>query len=177
METFGTEEAVKIALGGDDRATALKDLYQRQLRHAARFVRYFDMRDHDNRTVYYLFFASNNPVGHLKIKEAMWKVDPTGDFSFSDATDPNQRMLFNLDPSMAPLAADLANKFRGAGPLPVKNVEAYVQDDTAYLRKHMGEALKQLEREMGKLKVSDTKTDGQKRRGKTFPNEVVVTFL
>jgi len=134
------------------------------------------MRDHDNRTVYYLFFASNNPVGHLKMKEAMWKVDPIGDFSFSDATDPNQPMLFNLDPSMAPLAADLANKFRGAGPVPVKKVETYVQDDTAYLRKHMGEALKQLEGEPGKLKVSVTKTDGQKRRGKTFPNEVVVTF-
>lgn len=175
-ETFGTDEAVKIALGGGDRAIALKDLYQRQLQHAARFVRYFDMRDHDNRTVYYLFFASNNAVGHLKMKEAMWKVDPMGDFSFSDATDPNQPMLFNLDPSMAPLAADLANKFRGAGPVPVKKVETYVQDDTAYLRKHMGEALKQLEGETGRLKVSDTKTDGQKRRGKTFPNEVVVTF-
>lgn len=119
-ETFGTDEAVKIALGGSDRAIALKDLYQRQLQQAARFVRYFDMRDPDNRTVYYLFFASNNPVGHLKMKEAMWKVDPLGDFSFSDATDPNQPMLFNLDPSMAPLAADLANRFRGAGPVPVK---------------------------------------------------------
>src|SRR5579862_5733128 len=43
-ETFGTDEAVKIALGGGDRAIALKDLYQRQLQHAARFVRYFDMR-------------------------------------------------------------------------------------------------------------------------------------
>jgi hypothetical protein len=88
-ETFGTDEAVKIALGGGDRAIALKDLYQRQLQHAARFVRYFDMRDHDNRTVYYLFFASNNAVGHLKMKEAMWRVDPLGDFSFSDATDPS----------------------------------------------------------------------------------------
>ena len=96
------------------------------------------MRDHDGRLVYYLFFASNNPLGHLKMKEAMWKVDPMGDFSFSDSTDPNQTLLFNLDPSMAPLAADLSAKFRGAGQIPVKRVEAYVQDDTAYLRKHMG---------------------------------------
>ena len=28
------------------------------------------------------------------MKEAMWKVDPLGEFSFSDATDPNQRILF-----------------------------------------------------------------------------------
>ena len=130
-----------------------------------------------NRTVYYLFFASNNPVGHLKMKEAMWKVDPMGEFSFSDSTDPNQQLLFNLDPSMDPLAADIATKFRGAGQIPVKKVEAYVEDHTAYLRKHMGEALKQLESETGKLEVADTKTDGQRRRGKTFPNEVLVTFL
>jgi hypothetical protein len=37
--------------------------------------------------------------------------------------------------------------------------------------------LKQLESERVKLKVAETKTDGQKRRGKTFPNEVLVTFL
>lgn len=59
----------------------------------------------------------------------------------------------------------------------MKKVETYVHHNTAYLRKHMGDALKQLESEPGKLKVAETKTDGQKRRGKTFPNEVLVTFL
>jgi three-Cys-motif partner protein len=177
VETFGTDEAIRIAEGTGDRVTELKNLYHWQLNKAAKFVRYFEMRDRDNRLVYYLFFASNDSIGHLKMKEAMWKVDPMGDFSFSDSTDPNQPLLFNLDPSMAPLAADISAKFRGAGQIPVKKVETYVQDHTAYLRKHMGEALKQLESEPGKLKVAETKTDGQKRRGKTFPNEVLVTFL
>lgn len=71
----------------------------------------------------------------------------------------------------------MSAKFQGAGQIPVKRVETYVQDHTAYLRKHMVEALKLLESEPGKLKVAETKTDGQKRRGKTFPNEVLVTFL
>jgi three-Cys-motif partner protein len=62
-ETFGTEEAISIAFGTGERAVALKDLYQRQLQKAGQFVRYFDMRDHDNRTIYYLFFATNNPRG------------------------------------------------------------------------------------------------------------------
>lgn len=174
-ETFGTEEAVNTALGSGDRAVALKDLYQRQLQKAARFVRYFDMRDHDNRTVYYLFFASNNSVGHVKMKEAMWKVDPMGDFSFSDATDPNQPLLFNLDPSMAPLAADMAVQFRSSGQVPVERVETYVQDCTAYLRKHMREALLQLETD-GKVTVAENKTDRKRRRAKSFPNEALVTF-
>ena len=174
-ETFGTEEAVKIAFGTGDRAEGLKNLYHRQLRQAARFARYFEMRDRDNRVVYYLFFASNNPLGHLKMKEAMWKVDPMGDFTFSDATDPNQALLFNA-PSTTPLSEALIGKFKGMGQIRVERVEAYVIDETAYLRKNMGEALQQLEND-GRVKVADTKTDGKKRRAKTFPNDALVTFV
>ena len=29
-----------------------------------------------------------------KMKEAMWAADPTGEFRFSDATDPSQGILF-----------------------------------------------------------------------------------
>ncbi len=174
-ETFGTDEAVKIAFGTGDRAEGLKNLYHRQLRHAAKFVRYFEMRDRDKRVVYYLFFASNNPLGHLKMKEAMWKVDPMGDFTFSDATDPNQSLLFNA-PSTMPLADALVGKFKGTGQVSVQRVEAYVIDETAYLRKHMGEALLALE--AGKqLIVAETKTDGKKRRANTFPNDARITFL
>lgn len=174
-EAFGTEKAVQIAFGTGDRAEALKTLYLRQLRAAAKFVRYFEMRDDDDRVVYYLFFASNNALGHLKMKEAMWKVDPMGDFTFSDATDPNQKLLFS-DPSTAPLAAALAATFAGIGQVPIKRVETYVNDSTAYLRKHMGEALRQLAA-AGRLEVADIKTDGTKRRANTFPNEALVTFL
>lgn len=176
VKTFGTDESIRIADGTGDRVTELKNLYHRQLNKAARFVRYFEMRDHDGRLVYYLFFASNNPLGHLKMKEAMWKVDPLGEFSFSDSTDPNQTLLFALEPSMEPLAAAMATKFRLSGQVPVKRVETYVQDETAYLRKHMGEALLQLE-SAGKLKVAENKTDGKKRRAKSFPNDALVTVV
>jgi hypothetical protein len=174
IEAFGTEEALKIAFGTGDRAGALKNLYHQQLRKIARFVRYFEMRDHDNRVVYYLFFASNNALGHQKMKEAMWKVDPFGDFRFSDATDPMQTLLFDA-PTTAPMAEDLCTKFRGTGQQPVSRVESNVMDETAYLRKHMTEALQQLEA-AGRLQVAENKTDGKKRRAKTFPNEALVTF-
>jgi three-Cys-motif partner protein len=176
VETFGTDESIKIAEGAGDRVTELKNLYHRQLNKAARFVRYFEMRDHDGRLVYYLFFASNNPLGHLKMKEAMWKVDPLGEYSFSDSTDPNQTLLFDLEPSMDPLATAMTKKFCSSSQLPVKRVETFVQDETAYLRKHMGEALQQLETN-GKLKVAENKADGKKRRAKSFPNEALVTFV
>jgi hypothetical protein len=55
-------------------------------------------------------------------------------------------------------------------------VEAYVHDETGYLRSHMGEALSQLESD-GKLKVAELKTDGKKRRARSYPNEALITFL
>jgi hypothetical protein len=174
-ETFGAEEAVKIAFGTGDRAGALKNLYQRQLKQVARFVRYFEMRDKNNRLAYYLFFASNNPLGHVKMKEAMWKVDPMGDFTFSDATDPNQALLFN-EPSFAQLQEALVGSFRCKGQIIVEQVETFVHDETAYVRKHMGEVLLQLETN-GRLAVAALKTDGTKRRAKSFPNDAQVTFL
>ncbi len=144
VETFGTIDALGFAEGTGDRTAALRNLYQKQLEKAAKFVRYFELCDRDGRAVYYLFFATNNPLGHLKMKEAMWKVDPLGDFSFSDSTDPNQHVLFS-DPSVASLVSDLVSKFRGAGQIAVGRVEEHVNDKTAYLRKHMGQALTELE--------------------------------
>ena len=174
-ETFGTKEAIGVAEGIGDRSIALKELYQRQLNRIAAFVRYFELRNRDDRVVYYLFFATNNPTGHRKMKEAMWTVDPLGEFTFSDSTDPNQQILFT-NPSVASLESELSAKFRRAGQIPVRLVETYVLDKTAYLRKHMREALGHLELS-GQLKVAGIKTDGKKRIAGTYPKEALVTFM
>jgi three-Cys-motif partner protein len=175
VDTFGTDEAIKVADSTGDRAATLKDLYHQQLDKAAKFVRYFELCDRDGRVVYYLFFASNNPLGHLKMKEAMWKVDPLGDFTFSDSTNPNQHVLF-ANPSLASLASDLVSKFHGKGQINVKRVEAYVKDHTAYLPKHMRVVLQKLELD-GCLKVAELKADGKKRRARSYPNDAFVSFL
>jgi hypothetical protein len=175
VETFGTDEAIKIAGDPNGRLAGLKDLYYRQLKKAAKFVRYFELRNSDDRVVYYLFFASNNALGHLKMKEAMWKVDPMGDFTFSDATDPNQQILFPTQ-SSAFLTSDLVSRFHGSGQIPVQAVETYVNDETGYLRKHMGESLGDLESK-ALLVVNEFKAGGTKRRAGTYPNDALVTFL
>ena len=174
-ETFGTDAAIAIAEGIGDRPSELRNLYQAQLGRVAKFVRYFEMRDSHDRVVYYLFFASNNPLGHLKMKEAMWRVDPLGDFSFSDATNPNQKLLFS-SPSVAPLVVDLESHFRNAVKILTKRVLTYVQDETPYLKKHMGEALTELE-SAGRVKVADLKADGNKRRKHSFPDDSILTFV
>jgi three-Cys-motif partner protein len=173
VETFGTEEAVAVAQG-ENRIVALKDLYFRQLKKIARFVRYFEMSDKDQRVVYYLFFASNNALGHLRMKEAMWKVDPMGEFTFSDSTDPYQHVLF-AQPHFEQLANQIVTAFKGAGRIPVSRIETFVNDQTAFLRKHMGEALKYLEGTFAII-VDPIKMGGSKRRAGSFPNDVLVTI-
>lgn len=60
VEAFGGDEAVKIAKGPGDRVVKLRELYQSKLSRVAKYVRFFEMRDRQNRTQYYLFFATNS---------------------------------------------------------------------------------------------------------------------
>lgn len=173
-EAFGGEQAISIAKGSGDRVQKLRDLYQAKLSTAARYVRYFEMRDRNDRPQYYLFFATNNALGHLKMKEAMWKVDPDGQFRFSDATNPNQMVLFEADPTEK-VAAEIRCRFRGKGAVTGKEVRTFVEDGTAYLKKHMTAALKIAE-QRGQLGVDALKTDGARRRANTYPDEANLTW-
>jgi hypothetical protein len=60
-----------------------------------------------------LFFATNHPSGIDAMKDAMWKVDQSGGYSFSDATDPQQVTLFTDAPNWDHLFNILHTKFGG----------------------------------------------------------------
>lgn len=170
---FGTEEAFGIARAGVDRTERLRALYQRQLRQSARFVRSFEIRDTPGHVLYYLFFASNNALGHEKMKEAMWRVDPEGRFSFVDNTDPAQLVLLSEDP-VAPLTRSIAGQFAGKQAM-AGEVLNWVMDETVFLHKHTRAALAKLEAGGG-LEVLKVKAAGGKRRAGTFPADAVLRF-
>jgi len=158
LDAFGTSEAIKIAKGPGDRVAKLRGLYQSKLQHVAKYVRYFEMRDRQDRPQYYLFFATNNDLGHLRMKEAMWNVDPEGDFRFSDATDPSQLVLF--EKSATPTLVDeLRREFSGRGQVTGLQVRMFVENETAYLKKHMTAALRH-EEGAAKVRVEPLKMDG-----------------
>lgn len=104
-----------LEMTGKMRETFLRTLYQRQLEEfvGARYVRFFTMRNTSNRTIYDLFFATNHLAGIDAMKNAMWKVDGTGDYSFSDATNPDQETLFSKEPDWDQLFDVLAERFQG----------------------------------------------------------------
>ena len=112
--------------------------------------------------------------GHLKMKEAIWRVDPDGDFKFSDGTNPNQIVLFETD-TRSPLIELLRKRFTGRGVITVKAVRQYVEDETAYLKKHMTAALKQEEADQ-RVVVNPVKADGKHRRRNTYPDNSLITF-
>ena len=174
IELFGTEEVLKITAGGGDKMANLRALYQRQLKQAAAYVRYFHMRDSRSLPIYDLFFAGNHELGHYRMKEAMWKVDPDGKFTFSDATDPAQLVLFTQDHTPSILDA-LCMRFKGGSDVSVSRIKKWVRDETPFLDSHMKAALRMGE-EKERVKVNLIKTSGERRRRGTFPDEVLVTF-
>ena len=177
IELFGTDEVLKIPSTSINRANELRELYQIQLQKSARFIRYFQMKDRHNKPIYDLFFAGNNDLGHYRMKDAMWKVDPDGEFSFSDSTNSNQLVLFSAEDTYIPQLLDNICQHFGSGrPVTTKAILKWVRDDTPYLESHMRKAMR-LGEEQGRILVTERKLDGKPRRKGSFPEGVIVRFV
>jgi hypothetical protein len=173
-DLLGTSDTeINEVVNSQDRILAFRQLYQDKLQKYAKFVRYFEMRDHRNKVIYYLFFAGNHPLGHVKMKEAFWKVDSQSGFSFSDRTDPNQPVLFELDSSVN-LAKELKKRFSGTTQIS-EDVITFVENETAYTESQAKKALIQLENSNDIL-VEQIKANGKKRIKSKFPDGVTIHF-
>lgn len=133
---FGTSNwrsIVDQSLEPKERERQLHDLYQRQLQAVggAKYARSFRMVNDRNHTEYYLFFGTNNLVGLDKMKQAMWKVDPTGTFSFSDLSNPDQPFLFSPTPEYYRLEELLQAEFTGKT-VTVRQIEEYIIAETPF---------------------------------------------
>ena len=136
------------------RNRCLHDLYLRQLHSdaGAAHVRSFEMSNARDVTDYYLFYATNELLGLKKMKEAMWKANESGEFNFSDATDPNQLVLFEKAPNFPVLQGHLLAAFSGTD-VSVGDIEKFVLTETAFRETHYKGILKSMEKETGQLKV------------------------
>jgi three-Cys-motif partner protein len=151
---FGTSEWKKCVGETDPqkRNRCLHDLYLRQLHTAAKYVRSFEMSNARDVVDYYLFYATNELLGLKKMKEAMWRVDESGEFRFSDATDPNQLVLFEKVPNLPALKERLLSAFAGRE-ASVDDIEKFVIVETAFRETHYKGVLKELEAKTGQLKI------------------------
>ncbi len=182
----GIRSHIYALLGSDDthsiihsenRVISLRNMYEDRLRGVAKFVLPFEMKNKQDRTQFFLFFASNHRLGHIKMKEAMWRIDENGDFSFSDASHRKQSIFrdFDLEQKIRSLQSDILQKFGGCTCVPSRTIQQYVEDETIFLRKHMIKALKIAEEE-NKIFVRPTTSDGKTRRKNSFSENTLVDF-
>jgi three-Cys-motif partner protein len=168
---FGTQdwrEALPLTIP-NERNRFLHDLYLHQLRAAgtARYVRSFQMRNESGLTDYYLFYATNSLLGLRKMKEAMWRTDESGEFTFSDATDASRLVLFGREPRYDVLAQQLQNQFCGKE-VTLSQIEEFVLAETPFRETRYKRVLKTFELSDPPL-LTLAATPKDRRRG-TFPS-------
>jgi three-Cys-motif partner protein len=160
---FGTPEWRRITqqpLTPGERERQLHDLYQHQLSTVggAKFVRSFRMRNRKNHTDYFLFFGTKSTKGLDKMKQAMWRVDPSGAYDFSDHTNPDQQVLFAPKPDYRMLQTMLEDRFRGQT-VSIGDIGSYVITETPFhSSQYKSHVLKPMEKD-GRLIVIEAATN------------------
>lgn len=151
-KAFGGDEWKDVlSLNGKAREDRFRDIYLAALRSraGATYSYPFMMRDQNDRVIYWLFFCSNNIRGLEEMKKAMWSVDRSGGFEFSDKHANSAGKLFNYGDDE--LGRDLFDAFDGQT-LTVGEIEEHVIVNTpAYIYRR---ALANLER-TGRLEAID----------------------
>lgn len=174
-ELYGTNEwenYINIP-SPEEKHSKLTGLYVKQLKEKAnvKYVRSFNVRNRKNVTLFDLIYATNHIQGLAKMKEAMWKADPSGNFTFRDNTNPDQLVLFKDEPDFSILRDQLLKKYKGKT-VTIDEIENYVLVETAFLRSHIRQKnLLPMERE-GLITIS--RPPGSRRNG--IPKGSLITF-
>lgn len=175
---FGTDKWKEIVANLDEYSPAqrryfLHKLYKEQLHNAGfKYVISFEMKNKNNATKYFLYYGTNHPKGLEVMKDAMWKVDASGAYTFSDYEYYNGQLRFvEFDaPDMNILAEEIYNKFKGQS-VYSKTVKDFVLIDTIFRRKkHSTAALRILEKD-GRIK----EVKGRKKSN-SYPDDSIIIF-
>lgn len=172
-ELFGTDRWTEgRELSRAERANFMRNLYEQQLRDKAGFdhTQNFLVYAADDQPSYWLVHGTRNERGVEKMKEAMWKADPTGSFRFRRSFQ-GQLVLFGGDDDTAPLRGALLDRFAGRT-VPVEEVSRFVLLETPYLpSKHLKKkTLKPMENDGDVIEV------GNRKKAGTFPDGCRITF-
>ena len=133
------EEVMREFSDEDLRHEYLRDLYMRQLHERAGFehVHPFAMHGDNGKVAYYLIHATRHPAGVGLMKEAMWKVDPTGGSMFRDSVARLDEGLFeipDLGPNLVPLEDLLLDEYAGQSDVPLTQIKQGVQLGSSHYR-------------------------------------------
>lgn len=175
--TFGGDEWRDcVNLPEKQRREGLLKIYKAALKDKdkgnAKYVVSFLMFDKNDIPLYWLFFCTNNIRGLEEMKKAMWVVDETGEFRFSDSDAPSQLRLLNESFDDEWLSDELVKSLAGKKMTAAGLKEHVLVETPCYLFKG---ALSKLEDEH---RIRVTAPAG--RRAKSFPDdsldEIMIRF-
>jgi three-Cys-motif partner protein len=147
------------------------NFYRDQLKQAgAQYVLHFDLYQ-GGRLVYAIFFGTKHLLGCDRMKQAIWKVAPFGDYAFR-GTRSDQLGLDLAQIDLGQLAGELREAFPGRDWIAVEEATEFTQSDrTDYHSGHLKKALVHLER-AAQLEVKP----GTRKRVRTFPDGTIFRF-
>ena len=157
----------------DERHSAVCSYYGDQLRNVgAKYVLRFDLRE-DRRLRYTIFFASGNLLGCDRMKSAIWKVMPAGDFVWR-GVHAHQMSFDSLIQDSLPFQAALRERFSDQGWIPFREVLGFARSDSVPYPSSMlrSGGLRPLE-DSGHL---DVRVQGRSRRGRSHPEDCELFF-
>jgi three-Cys-motif partner protein len=172
-ELFGTTEW-RSALHWDDhlaRKAFIFDLYKQQLRAAgAEYVLHFELY-RGAQLVYAVFFGTKSLKGCCRMKQAMWKVAPFGDFAFRGSRG-GQIGLELTATDLSPLRNQLREHF-GSGWVAIEAVNTFMESDaTDY---HPGQLKQKTLAPMEREGLLEVQAAAGRRRGQ-FPAGTRIRF-
>lgn len=133
----------------ETKENALKELYREQLKNCSDYVYQYRMCfPNDKRTYYYLFHATNNREGCSIMKDSFAKINYGNvEFLGPNQPNPNQLAIWDLTTEkIDTLKQQIWNELKGQTILYKDIVDRYI-DTTAYLERHIKNAVLQLNEE------------------------------
>ena len=162
------------------RENYLRTAYQTILEGFGWKVRPFRMINKHNQTQYFLFFATSNWRGMLAMKQAMWHASPTGDFQYSDLTNPQQQRLFDKESFDRDYSQELAEHLYKAHQGNSIPYQTLLRNDVSWhpicVERHLTQALKMLEYEAKPPKIIKVESANNKNRRRGSYKDCTITF-
>ncbi|WP_344238034.1 three-Cys-motif partner protein TcmP [Kribbella hippodromi] len=169
-DLFGTEDYKGAAgLNGSKRSQFIHDLYKHQLHTVCDFpyIQSFAMYDDRGKRLYDLYYCTRASIGLDRMKQAMWKIAPSGDFSFRDRF-AGMDVIFGAEVDTTPLRKHLLEHFNGKAET-IEEIIEHVIVATPFASNHVKRATLQVMQREGLI------TTNQVRRG-SFKDGTVVSF-
>ena len=159
---------------GKERIAFFYDLYKSQLKAAgAKYVLHFELYE-GNELVYAIFFGTGKLEGCDKMKQAIWKIAPFGDYRFRGSKIDQLTFLSDEIIDFTILAKTLHDEFKSKGWVKINEVIDFVRSDaTDFHSNHLkSNTLRPME-ERGEIEVD---LDSRKRKGR-YPEGTMLRFV